>query len=165
MKTGSAIFLVLGLAALTAGCETRRVTYVPVYPAHPAYQPQPVYAYPGQAAYATAPANGGQLVTTAPATTDPYAQAGATAVPAQPAPPPNATVVAPVAPPQPQVEMVPVAPGSDYAWTPGYWNWNGVGWIWIGGGWVIRPGPRAIWIGPRWERHGRGYVWRGGHWR
>jgi hypothetical protein len=77
-------------------------------------------------------------------------------------PPPQETVSQP--PPAPQVEVVPIAPGPGYVWTPGYWAWNG-GWVWVGGNWVIRPHPHAIWVGPRWVRHGHAYVWERGHWR
>ncbi len=55
--------------------------------------------------------------------------------PAQPAPQPQ--LFAPPAdqtPPPPQTEVVPVAPGPDYYWAPGYWGWDN-GWIWIGGCW------------------------------
>jgi hypothetical protein len=57
-------------------------------------------------------------------------------------------------PPPPQVEVVPVAPGADYYWAPGYWGWNG-GWIWVGGGWF----PRGYGWG--WGYHG-GWGYRGG---
>jgi len=70
-------------------------------------------------------------------------------VPAQPAPPPQLVdpglAPADQAPPPAPEEVIPVAPGPDYYWTPGYWDWND-GWIWIGGGWGL----------------GRGYGW-GGH--
>jgi len=87
------------------------------------------------------------------------------AVTAPTTPPDNAPVVA-EAPPAPQVEVVPVAPGPEYAWTPGYWS-IGVGgrWVWIGGRYVVRPRAHAIWVGGHWARRGRGYVWIGGHWR
>jgi hypothetical protein len=57
----------------------------------------------------------------------------------------------PLAPP----EVIPVAPGPDYDWTPGYWGWNG-GWIWIGGGWGFRGG--YGWGG----YYGRGWYGHGG---
>jgi len=41
-------------------------------------------------------------------------------------------------PPAPE-EVIPVAPGPDYYWAPGYWGWND-GWVWIGGRWCIRGG-------------------------
>jgi len=37
----------------------------------------------------------------------------------------SANVVVPQAPPPPQVEVVPVAPGPNYYWVPGYWYWGG----------------------------------------
>ena len=46
-------------------------------------------------------------------------------------------------PPPAPAEVIPVAPGPDYYWAPGYWGWNG-GWIWIGGGWGFRGGPRRM---------------------
>src|SRR5258707_492976 len=69
-------------------------------------------------------------------------------------------VEAPLTPPPPKVEVVPIVPGPEYVWIPGYWAWNG-GWVWIGGRWVIRPHIGAIWVAPHWARHPRGYVWVG----
>jgi len=94
-----------------------------------------------------------------------YAQAPAAPVAEAPLTPGNAPT-ATEAPPPPQVEMVPVAPGPEYAWTPGYWS-IGVGgrWVWMGGRYVVRPRAHAVWMGGRWARHGHGYVWVGGHWR
>jgi hypothetical protein len=68
------------------------------------------------------------------------------------------------APPPPRGEVVPVAPGPDYNWVPGYWTWNGT-WIWLGGRWGIRPWHGAAWSSGHWARHGRGYIWIGGRWR
>src|SRR6266850_3537073 len=73
-------------------------------------------------------------------------------------------VYAPLTPPADVVEAVPVAPGPEYVWVPGYWAWN-PGWVWIGGRWVIRPHPGAVWVRGHWGSHGRGYVWTRGHWR
>jgi hypothetical protein len=73
-------------------------------------------------------------------------------------------VYAPLTPPANVVEAVPVVPGPEYVWVPGYWGWN-PGWVWIGGRWVIRPHPGAVWVRGQWGRHGRGYVWTRGHWR
>jgi len=137
--------VIVGSAALATGCAERRVEYVPVYSAPPAYaystQP-PVTATPGAVPGGTNPA---PAVVYAPQTT--------------------ATVAAPMAPPAPQVEVVPVAPGPDYYWVPGYWGWNGTVWVWMGGAWTPRPWHGAVWVGGHWGRHGRGYVWIGGHWR
>lgn len=68
------------------------------------------------------------------------------------------------APPAPRYERVVVRPG--YAWSPGYWRWDGHRHrhVWIGGYYVQhRPGYR--WQPPHWERHGHRWGWRGGHWR
>ena len=86
--------------------------------------------------------------------------------PAEPSPgsPTNAMVAQ--APPASQVEVVPVAPGPDYAWMPGYWSVGvGGGWVWIGGHYVTRPRPHALWVGGHWARRGHGYIWIGGYWR
>jgi hypothetical protein len=40
-----------------------------------------------------------------------------------------------IAPPAPRVEVVP-PPRLGYAWTPGYWRWNGRRHVWINGVWV-----------------------------
>src|ERR1017187_10719738 len=57
----------------------------------------------------------------------------------QPQPVVPGLVPADQAPPPLPDQVIPVAPGPDYYWTPGYWGWNG-GWIWIGGGWGYRGG-------------------------
>jgi hypothetical protein len=41
----------------------------------------------------------------------------------------------PGAPPAPLVEAVPLAPGPDYEWVPGYWIWGNRGWVWVYGTW------------------------------
>ncbi len=83
---------------------------------------------------------------------------------AQPAPAPAPAVVVPGPPPAVPAEVVPVAPGPTYVWTPGYWAWNGR-WVWVGGCYVARPRPQAVWVRGRWAPHGHGYVWVGGYWR
>ena len=35
----------------------------------------------------------------------------------------------------PLTEIVPMAPGPDYYWVPGYWSWENGSRIWIYGGW------------------------------
>jgi hypothetical protein len=60
-----------------------------------------------------------------------------------------------VVPPPPQVEVVPVAPGPDYLWTPGWWSWNGDAWIWFGGYWSYPSRPGHVWINGNFY-HGRG---------
>jgi hypothetical protein len=144
IRTGgfAAVMLFAGVLALTPGCVERRVVYVPAYQSPPVYQAQT--AYPAQP-----PATNGQAVAVSPSTPN--------------APP--GTVIVTQAPPPAQVEVVPVAPGPDYYWLPGYWSWQGGGWMWIGGYWGIRPWHGAVWVHGGWGRYGGGWGWRGGHWR
>jgi hypothetical protein len=113
---------------------------------------------PGQPAYVYNQRNYGQPQSGDPAQSSQYAN--------QPAPAPNygqqapqyqaataPTVVIPPAP-QPQVEYIPVSPGPDYYWAPGYWGWDN-GWNWIGGSWNLGVG---IGLGYGW-----GWGWGGYH--
>jgi hypothetical protein len=78
-------------------------------------------------------------------------------------PSPNPPLVVDQAPPAPRVEVIPVAPGSNYYWVPGYWSWNGT-WVWRAGYWTVRPWHNAVWVPGHWSRHGRGYIWIRGRW-
>jgi len=83
--------------------------------------------------------------------------------PGQPPPQPQlfAPGVAPAdqTPPPAPAEVIPVSPGPDYYWAPGYWGWDN-GWIWIGGGW--RPWFGWGWGGWGWGgRYGWGWGGRG----
>ena len=154
------VLLMAGLMCLAAGCVERRVEYVPVYRAQTGSQAQPQYGQ--QTLYQPQP---GTVVTPptnwqSPEPTSAYTNAPS-APPAQQ--PPNAVVAQ--APPPAQVEVVPVAPGPDYYWVPGYWYWGGPGWIWVGGRWTIRPWHGAIWVHGGWARGRGGWHWHGGHWR
>jgi hypothetical protein len=94
-----------------------------------------------------------------PAVTQPGA-VSATATANQPS---SITVITPSEPPPPQVEAVPVSPGPDYLWTPGWWSWNGGGWIWFGGFWAHPTRPGHVWF-RRDFYHGRGAEsFRSGH--
>jgi hypothetical protein len=58
------------------------------------------------------------------------------------------------APPPLRAEVVP-APRRGYAWTPGYWNWQGRHHVWHSGTWV-RARPGYVYSAPSWaERDGR----------
>jgi uncharacterized membrane protein YgcG len=89
------------------------------------------------------------------------AQTGQVSMPQQ-APPDQATVQQPapttvvVQQPGPtQVEYVPVSPGPDYYWAPGYWGPDG---IWLGGGWLrFGIGYGYGWGGYRGWYGGRGF--------
>jgi len=67
-------------------------------------------------------------------------------------------------PPPPQVEVVGIAPGPEFVWVPGCWEWHGH-WVWAGGRWAVGPHPHAHWIPGRWARRGHGHVWIHGYWR
>ncbi|MEO8425699.1 MAG: YXWGXW repeat-containing protein [Verrucomicrobiota bacterium] len=60
--------------------------------------------------------------------------------------PATATAVIAPATPAPQVEVIPVTPGPNYVWTPGWWSWNGRAWIWFGGYWGFPTRPGHVWI-------------------
>jgi hypothetical protein len=70
-------------------------------------------------------------------------------------------------PPQPQVEVVTVAPGPDYFWIGGRWNYNNNRWVWLGGHYDRHPHfhPGGGWVAGSWERRGPNSVWHEGHWR
>jgi len=59
---------------------------------------------------------------------------------------PTTTVITQSEPPPPQVEVIPVSPGPDYLWTPGWWSWNGGAWIWFGGYWGHPTRPGHVWF-------------------
>lgn len=105
----------------------------------------------------------GQVAPPAPAATPAPAPAPAPVAQPAPAPAPQ-TVVVQQAPPPVRLEVIPVSPGPEYVWTPGYWAWRGGVYVWVGGCYAHRPRPGVVWMGGHWARHGHGYVWMGGHW-
>jgi hypothetical protein len=69
------------------------------------------------------------------------------------------------APPPPHVEIVRNAPGPQYVWIPGFWEWKNR-WSWMNGHWEIEPHPGAVWVPGRWiRRSGGGWTWVRGYWR
>ena len=83
--------------------------------------------------------------------------------PAMAVPPPVQTVVT-MAPPAPVNESPTAAPGPNYTWVPGFWNWNGNQYTWTGGHWEQPPAPAQAWQAPQWDRDGQGYRFRPGRW-
>ena len=87
---------------------------------------------------------------------------------APPPPPPGQHFEGTASEPPPAVirEAVPPAPGRDYFWIGGHWNWNG-GWVWVHGRYDRHPHfhPGGGWEEGRWDRRGGAWVWREGHWR
>ena len=66
-------------------------------------------------------------------------------------------------PPLPDYQQPP-APGDDYLWTPGYWNYASAGYYWVPGVWVQAPYQGALWTPGYWGVvHGR-YGFFHGYW-
>ncbi|MBI3272199.1 MAG: YXWGXW repeat-containing protein [Planctomycetes bacterium] len=73
---------------------------------------------------------------------------------------------APGPPPAPLVEPAPPPPGSDAAWLPGHWTWNGRAWRWSPGMYVRAPYPSRTYAPGFWTPGpGRNWVWVPGCWR
>ena len=69
-------------------------------------------------------------------------------------------------PPAAPLEVVPVAPGPAYVWTPGFYVWGGRGYSWRGGRWEVPPAGRRTWNPGYWSRQASGrHAWTPGHWR
>ncbi len=80
--------------------------------------------------------------------------------------PPNAVFVsARFGPPAPRYEEVGYAPGPDYVWIRGYWDWQGVDWVWVPGRWDQRPYLGAVWVPDQWHHASNGWYREQGHWR
>lgn len=71
-----------------------------------------------------------------------------------------------IAPPAIPVYEQPVAPGPDYIWTPGYWQWDAsVGdYFWVPGTWVAAPQPGYLWTPGYWAFESGYYGWHAGYW-
>jgi hypothetical protein len=76
----------------------------------------------------------------------------------------SSTVIVQQAPPPPPVEPVVVAPGPDFIWVGGEWEWNNR-WVWRGGYWGRPPYVHAVWVGGRSWHDGRGWHNERGRWR
>jgi WXXGXW repeat (2 copies) len=70
-------------------------------------------------------------------------------------------------PPPPRVEVITQAPGPDYFWIGGRWNYVNSRWVWINGRYDRHPHfhPGGGWEAGRWETRGNNSVWHEGHWR
>jgi outer membrane lipoprotein SlyB len=66
--------------------------------------------------------------------------------------------------PPPPVETVIAAPGPDYVWIAGEWEWNNA-WVWRSGCWTHPPYGYTGWIRGSYWRDGRGWHHYRGHWR
>ena len=66
-------------------------------------------------------------------------------------------------PPLPEYEQ-PYAPGPNYLWTPGYWDYGTGGYYWVPGAWVGAPYEGALWTPGYWGSYNHRYRWHRGYW-
>jgi WXXGXW repeat (2 copies) len=71
---------------------------------------------------------------------------------------------APQPPPELPDYQQPPAPGDDYLWTPGYWNYASAGYYWVPGVWVQAPYQGALWTPGYWGWTGGRYGFFRGYW-
>jgi len=57
------------------------------------------------------------------------------------------------------------APGDDYYWVSGYWNWNGGEWVWVKGVWDKPKKAGASWSSAHWINNDGKVTWVVGQWR
>jgi len=69
------------------------------------------------------------------------------------------------APPVERVEVIGRAPGPNYVWVAGRWNWDGRGYAWMPGRWIVAERGYRSWRPGRWAHDRRGWYWIEGHWR
>jgi hypothetical protein len=67
-------------------------------------------------------------------------------------------------PPELPVYEQPAAPGPNYMWTPGYWDYAPIGYYWVPGVWVAAPYPGALWTPCYWGFYGGRYRFHHGYW-
>ncbi len=67
-------------------------------------------------------------------------------------------------PPLPDDYQQPSAPGPNYLWTPGYWDYAPAGYYYVPGVWVGAPYAGALWTPGWWGYYGHGYRWHHGYW-
>lgn len=69
-----------------------------------------------------------------------------------------------VAPPPFRAEVAIAAPGPEFVWVPGFWDWGGQQWVWVSGVWQRPPQPRAHWVRPHYQQRRGHWVYIRGHW-
>ncbi len=68
-------------------------------------------------------------------------------------------------PPVERVEVIGAAPGLNYVWIPGRWNWDTRRYVWMPGRWVVADRGYRAWRPGHWAHDRRGWYWVEGHWR
>jgi len=66
--------------------------------------------------------------------------------------------------PPPPVETVIAAPGPNYVWVAGEWEWNNA-WVWRSGCWACPPRGCTVWVRGSYWHDGSGWHYYRGHWR
>ena len=60
--------------------------------------------------------------------------------------------VTPICPPRPFVYIGPpvgfYAPGPNFVWVSGHYDWDGYQYVWVDGQWVMTPFYGAVWVNP-----------------
>ncbi len=68
-------------------------------------------------------------------------------------------------PPALPVYDLPLCPGPDYIWTPGYWAYDADGgYYWVPGTWIIAPEAGFLWTPGWWGWETGGFGWHEGYW-
>jgi len=67
------------------------------------------------------------------------------------------------APPPLRAEIVPLARGPGWIWSPGYWRWMGRRYVWIEGRW-LPPRPGFRYVPAHWERVGGAWLFVPARW-
>jgi len=75
----------------------------------------------------------------------------------------QATYASDPPPPLPDYDQ-PEAPGPDYIWNPGYWNYANAGYYWVPGAWALAPYTGALWTPGYWGFYNNRYIWHPGYW-
>jgi WXXGXW repeat (2 copies) len=70
-------------------------------------------------------------------------------------------------PPALQEEVVVAAPGPEFVWIGGYWDWDVHvrSYVWRSGRWERPPHRGAVWVAPRYERRANRHYYHRGYWR
>ena len=68
------------------------------------------------------------------------------------------------APPPLPVYTLPLVPGPNYIWVPGYWAYARDDYYWVPGTWVLAPRPGLLWTPGYWGWSDGLYVWHAGYW-
>jgi hypothetical protein len=73
-------------------------------------------------------------------------------------------VQAPEPPPPLPDYSQPPAPGDNYIWTPGSWDYANSDYYWVPGAWIVAPFVGALWTPPWWGFNNGAYLWHAGYW-